>query len=129
MIMLGKRADRFVLQHEGMDQKQREVLMKDFLTSASRTLITTDLLARRIDVQQVPLVINIDLLTDKENYIRRIDYGGRSGRKVVAITFVTTDDIRILRETERECGLYALAVEEGVNHAGVSCRILRHADQ
>ena len=126
MITLGKRADRFVLQREGMDQMQREVLMKDFLTGASRTLITTDLLARRIDVQQVLLVINIDLLTDKENYIRRIGHSGRSGRKVVAITFVTTDDIR---ETERECGLYALAVEEGVNHAGASCRILRHADQ
>ena len=127
--MLGERADRFVLQHEGMDQEQREVLIKDFFTGASRTLITTDLLARRIDVHQVPLVINIDLPTDKENYIRCIGHSGRSGRNLVAITFVTTDDIRMLRETERECGLYTLIVEEGVNHVGASRRILRHADQ
>ena len=44
-----------------MDQRQREVIMKEFRTGSSRVLITTDLLARGIDVQQVSLVINYDL--------------------------------------------------------------------
>ena len=44
-----------------MDQKQRELLMKEFRSGSSRVLITTDLLARGIDVQQVSLVINYDL--------------------------------------------------------------------
>jgi translation initiation factor 4A len=81
-----------------MEQKQREVLMKEFRSGSSRVLITTDLLARGIDVQQVSLVINYDLPT---NYIHRIGRGGRFGRKGVAINFVTTDDVRMLRDIER----------------------------
>jgi superfamily II DNA/RNA helicase len=85
-----------------MEQKQREVLMKEFRSGSSRVLITTDLLARGIDVQQVSLVINYDLPTNRENYIHRIGRGGRFGRKGVAINFVTTDDVRMLRDIERE---------------------------
>jgi len=87
--------------HGDMDQKQREVLMKEFRSGSSRVLITTDLLARGIDVQQVSLVINYDLPTNRENYIHRIGRGGRFGRKGVAINFVTTDDIRMLRDIEQ----------------------------
>lgn len=85
-----------------MEQKQREVLMKEFRSGSSRVLITTDLLARGIDVQQVSLVINYDLPTNRENYIHRIGRGGRFGRKGVAINFVTTDDVRMLRDIERK---------------------------
>merc|ERR1712226_1221662 len=49
-------------------------------------------LARGIDVQQVSLVINYDLPTNRENYIHRIGRGGRFGRKGVAINFVTDED-------------------------------------
>ncbi len=76
-----------------MEQKQREVLMKEFRSGSSRVLITTDLLARGIDVQQVSLVINYDLPTNRENYIHRIGRGGRFGRKGVAINFVTAVSI------------------------------------
>jgi len=76
--------------------------MKEFRSGSSRVLITTDLLARGIDVQQVSLVINYDLPTNRENYIHRIGRGGRFGRKGVAINFVTTEDVRMLREIERE---------------------------
>ena len=86
-----------------MEQKQREVLMKEFRSGSSRVLITTDLLARGIDVQQVSLVINYDLPTNRENYIHRIGRGGRFGRKGVAINFVTTEDVRMLRDIERGC--------------------------
>lgn len=54
-----------------MDQKDREIIMKEFRSGSSRVLITTDLLARGIDVQQVSLVINYDLPTNRENYIHR----------------------------------------------------------
>ncbi|KAI0723799.1 DEAD-domain-containing protein [Cerioporus squamosus] len=87
--------------HGDMDQKQRELLMKEFRSGSSRVLITTDLLARGIDVQQVSLVINYDLPTNRENYIHRIGRGGRFGRKGVAINFVTTEDVRMLRDIEQ----------------------------
>ena len=56
-----------------MDQKERDVIMKEFRTGSSRVLITTDLLARGIDVQQVSLVINYDLPNNRENYIHRYE--------------------------------------------------------
>jgi superfamily II DNA/RNA helicase len=54
-----------------MDQSRRDIIMQEFRTGSSRVLITTDLLARGIDVQQVSLVINYDLPTNRENYIHR----------------------------------------------------------
>merc|ERR1719461_1161634 len=61
--------------HGDMEQKERNVIMSEFRTGSSRVLITTDLLARGIDVQQVSLVINYDLPNQRETYIHRI---GRS---------------------------------------------------
>jgi len=87
--------------HGDMEQAQREVIMKEFRSGSSRVLIATDLLARGIDLQQVSLVINYDLPTNKENYIHRIGRGGRFGRKGVSINFVTADDTRMLREIEQ----------------------------
>lgn len=87
--------------HGDMEQAQREVIMKEFRSGSSRVLITTDLLARGIDVQQVSLVINYDLPVSKENYIHRIGRGGRFGRKGVAINFVSLEDVAALRELER----------------------------
>jgi translation initiation factor 4A len=87
--------------HGDMDQKERDVIMREFRSGSSRVLITTDLLARGIDVQQVSLVINYDLPTNRENYIHRIGRGGRFGRKGVAINFVTEEDRRTLKDIEQ----------------------------
>uniref|UniRef100_A0A8D3DJ76 RNA helicase n=1 Tax=Scophthalmus maximus TaxID=52904 RepID=A0A8D3DJ76_SCOMX len=95
--------------HGDMDQKERDLIMREFRSGSSRVLITTDLLARGIDVQQVSLVINYDLPTNRENYIHRIGRGGRFGRKGVAINLVTEDDKRTLRDIET---FYNTTVEE-----------------
>lgn len=57
--------------HGDMEQRERDLIMRQFRTGSSRVLITTDLLARGIDVQQVSLVINYDLPSNRENYIHR----------------------------------------------------------
>jgi len=95
--------------HGEMQQKDRDIIMREFRSGSSRVLITTDLLARGIDVQQVSLVINYDLPTNRENYIHRIGRGGRFGRKGVAINFVTGDDQRNLQDIET---FYNTQVEE-----------------
>ena len=66
--------------HGEMDVAERKKRMEDFRSGQTRVLISTDLLARGIDVQQVSLVINYDLPTNRENYIHRIGRGGRFGR-------------------------------------------------
>jgi len=95
--------------HGDISQRDRDVILNEFRTGSSRVLITTDLLARGIDVQQVSLVINYDLPRNLENYIHRIGRSGRFGRKGVAINFVTNEDVRCLRELEQ---FYNTQIEE-----------------
>ena len=75
--------------HGDLKQFERDQVMRDFRNGATRVLITTDLLARGIDVYQVSLVINYELPREKETYIHRIGRSGRFGRKGNAINFVT----------------------------------------
>ncbi|KAJ0076182.1 hypothetical protein Patl1_33563 [Pistacia atlantica] len=95
--------------HGDMDQNTRDIIMREFRSGSSRVLITTDLLARGIDVQQVSLVINYDLPTQPENYLHRIGRSGRFGRKGVAINFVTKDDDRMLFDIQK---FYNVVIEE-----------------
>ncbi|KAF8570459.1 hypothetical protein P879_00240 [Paragonimus westermani] len=95
--------------HGDMVQREREEIMRDFRAGESRVLITTDLWARGLDVQQVSLVINYDLPNNRELYIHRIGRSGRFGRKGVAINFVKTEDIRILRDIEQ---YYSTQIDE-----------------
>jgi len=95
--------------HGEMDQRERDLILREFRDGASRVLITTDLLARGIDVQGVSLVINFDLPTNRENYIHRIGRSGRFGRKGVAINFLTLPDHKYLQDIEK---FYNTQIEE-----------------
>ncbi|EFJ32259.1 hypothetical protein SELMODRAFT_143895 [Selaginella moellendorffii] len=95
--------------HGDMDQNTRDIIMREFRSGSSRVLITTDLLARGIDVQQVSLVINFDLPTQPENYLHRIGRSGRFGRKGVAINFLTKDDEKMLFDIQK---FYNTVIEE-----------------
>ena len=95
--------------HGDMDQNTRDVIMREFRSGSSRVLITTDLLARGIDVQQVSLVINFDLPNNPENYLHRIGRSGRFGRKGVAINFVSKEDVRLLNDIQK---FYNTVIEE-----------------
>ncbi|VVC44477.1 RNA helicase, DEAD-box type, Q motif,Helicase, C-terminal,ATP-dependent RNA helicase DEAD-box, conserved [Cinara cedri] len=100
--------------HGEMDQRQRELIMRQFRSGSSRVLITTDLLARGIDVQQVSLVINYDLPSNRENYIHRIGRSGRFGRKGVAINFITDDDKRAMKDIESFYNTHVLEMPQNV---------------
>jgi len=95
--------------HGDISQQERNVILEEFRTGSSRILITTDLLARGIDVQQVSLVINFDLPRDPECYLHRIGRSGRFGRKGVAINFVTKEDLGTFRQLEE---FYNTQIEE-----------------
>ncbi|XP_073365553.1 eukaryotic initiation factor 4A-III homolog B isoform X2 [Aegilops tauschii subsp. strangulata] len=95
--------------HGDMPQKERDAIMSEFRSGTTGVLITTDVWARGLDVQQVSLVINYDLPNNRELYIHRIGRSGRFGRKGVAINFVRKDDIRILRDIEQ---YYSTQIDE-----------------
>jgi len=98
--------------HAELDQKERDLIMREFRSGSSRVLISTDLLARGIDVQQVSLVINFDLPQNMENYLHRIGRSGRFGRKGAAINFVTNKDVGAMKDIER---YYHTQIEEMPN--------------
>lgn len=95
--------------HSEMGQSERDTTMKEFRSGSSRVFITTDLLARGIDVQHVSLVINFDLPTNLENYIHRIGRSGRFGRKGVAINMVTEETQHMLAKIQN---FYDTKIEE-----------------
>lgn len=87
--------------HGNMDIAAREEAMKNFRSMQSRVLISTDLLGRGIDVQQVSVVINYDLPLKIESYIHRIGRSGRHGRKGTAINLINLNDNKKVKEIER----------------------------
>lgn len=95
--------------HGEMPQKERDAIMQEFRSGASRVLITTDVWARGLDVQQVSLVINYDLPFNREAYLHRIGRSGRFGRKGVAINFVTEEDVKVLHDIEQ---YYSTQIDE-----------------
>lgn len=86
--------------HGEMVVEERKRRMEEFRKGSVRVLIATDMLARGIDVQQVSLVINFELPTDRANYIHRIGRAGRFGRKGVTINLISPEDKRALGEIE-----------------------------
>jgi translation initiation factor 4A len=95
--------------HGEMEVGERKRRMAEFRSGSCRVLISTDLLARGIDVQQVSLVINFELPSQKENYIHRIGRSGRFGRKGVAINLLGPDEMAAMKEIESH---YATKIED-----------------
>jgi len=86
--------------HGEMEVEERRRRMTEFRKGGIRVLISTDLLARGIDVQQVSLVINYELPIQRENYIHRIGRSGRFGRKGVSINLLLSEEMKLMKDIE-----------------------------
>jgi len=86
--------------HSGMEKGERDKAYQDFKAGVHRVLISSNVTARGIDIQQVSTVINFDMPQDVHIYLHRIGRSGRWGRKGVGINFVTRRDMRIKKEIE-----------------------------
>jgi translation initiation factor 4A len=95
--------------HGKLDESERKETNKAFRSGASRVLITSDLYARGIDVQQVSIVINFDLPKSEHTYLHRIGRSGRWGRKGIAVNFITKHDGARLKRFEE---YYNTQIEE-----------------
>jgi translation initiation factor 4A len=95
-------ADEFPVKkiHGKMDEAERKEVNADFRSGGCRVLITSDLFARGIDVQQVSIVVNFDIPKSEHTYLHRIGRSGRWGRKGVSINFVTKQDGARLKRFE-----------------------------
>jgi superfamily II DNA/RNA helicase len=95
--------------HSNMEKSEREKAFSEFRSGICRVLISSNVTARGIDVQQVSTVINFDIPKDIHTYLHRIGRSGRWGRKGVGINFVTRRDIGKIKEIE---SYYACEINE-----------------
>jgi translation initiation factor 4A len=95
--------------HSSMDKTHREKEFLAFKSGSYRVLISTNLTARGIDIQQVSTVINFDIPNCPNTYLHRIGRSGRWGRKGMAINFVTRWDINYMKQIEEH---YKISIEE-----------------
>jgi len=87
--------------HSNMEKDEREKNFKSFSSGNTRVLISSNVTARGIDVQQVSTVINFDIPKCIHTYLHRIGRSGRWGRKGMGINFVTRRDTKVMREIEQ----------------------------
>ena len=99
--------------HSDLTFVERQSILSEFRQGTTRVLISTDLLARGIDIQHISLVVNYDIPQQRENYIHRIGRSGRFGRKGLAINLITKEDIPFMRELEK---FYQTQIEEMPDH-------------
>ena len=95
--------------HSNMTKPERKDVISKFQKGNYRMLISSNITARGIDVQQVNTVINFDIPRSMETYLHRIGRSGRWGRKGVAINFVTKHDVFCMRNIEE---YYKISIEE-----------------
>ena len=95
--------------HGKMRESERKQTYEDFKQGGARVLITSNLFARGIDVQQVSIVINFDIPKNEHTYLHRIGRSGRWGRKGIAINFQTKYDVSRLKKFEE---FYSTQIEE-----------------
>jgi translation initiation factor 4A len=95
--------------HSSMDKTERDNTFRNFRSGGYRVLISSNITARGIDVQQVAVVINFDITNCVHTYLHRIGRSGRWGRKGLAINFVTKRDIEYMRNIEDH---YKISISE-----------------
>ncbi len=90
--------------HSDKSQGQRRRALENFRRGKTSILVATDVLARGIDVPEVDHVINFDLPDMPEDYVHRIGRTGRAGEQGYAISFVTRESNRTLKDIEKLIG-------------------------
>lgn len=87
--------------HGDKSQGHRSKVLQDFKTGKLRVLVATDVAARGLDIEDLPIVVNYDLPHQAEDYVHRIGRTGRAEKFGLAVTLVTPDDLWMLKEIEQ----------------------------
>ncbi len=90
--------------HGGRSQSQRKTALQDFANGKTDILVATDILARGIDIREVPYIVNFDLPHMPEDYVHRIGRTGRAGEEGLAISFVTPENKQEIRDITKLIG-------------------------
>lgn len=101
---LAARGHKATFLQGNMSQNQRQRSLDGFRDGTFKVMVATDIAARGIDCDRISHVLNLDIPDTAETYTHRIGRTGRAGRSGSAFTFVTRDDLRLMREIEKAVG-------------------------
>ena len=90
--------------HGGLDQPTRDRVMKRARSGQIDAIVATDVAARGIDLENLTHVINFGIPASYETYVHRIGRTGRAGEEGFAISFVTRETMKTLKEIEKLIG-------------------------
>ncbi|MFP4624809.1 MAG: DEAD/DEAH box helicase [Gemmatimonadota bacterium] len=90
--------------HGNRSQNQRTRALEGFRAGRYRVIVATDILARGIDIEALDHVVNFDMPATADDYIHRVGRTGRADASGDAFTFVTPDDLELVRVIERTVG-------------------------
>ena len=99
--------------HSNKSQMARQRALGNFKSGKTRVMVATDIAARGIDINELPLVINYDLPDAAETYVHRIGRTGRAGNTGTALTFCSTEEHSMLKSIQKLTG-------ERINTADIS---------
>ncbi len=97
--------------HGDKSQGARTKALAKFKDGSVQILVATDLAARGIDIENLPIVVNYEIPHVSENYVHRIGRTGRAGNRGLAISLVNIDEIKLLKDIEKLTGETILRVE------------------
>jgi ATP-dependent RNA helicase RhlE len=90
--------------HADKSQPQREKALQDFKSGKLRVLVATDIAQRGLDISGITHVINYDVPQQPEDYVHRIGRTGRAAATGDAYTFMSAEEIGMVRTIERTIG-------------------------
>jgi translation initiation factor 4A len=99
--------------HSGMEKEERTDIFNQFRNGQQRALVSSDITARGIDIQQVSVVVNFDVPKSEHTYLHRIGRSGRWGRKGFAINLVSRHDMQQIHKIESN---YKITIAEMPAH-------------
>jgi len=102
--------------HGELEKPERTRRMKQFIEGSTRVMVATDIIARGIDVQQISLVINYELPTNRENYVHRIGRAGRFGRKGTTINMLLPEEEGMMKDISEHYDMKVLPLPDSISN-------------
>jgi translation initiation factor 4A len=102
--------------HGELEKPERTRRMKQFIEGSTRVMVATDIIARGIDVQQISLVINYELPTNRENYVHRIGRAGRFGRKGTTINMLLPEEEGMMKDISEHYAMKVLPLPNSISN-------------
>jgi len=102
--------------HGELEKPERTRRMKQFIEGSTRVMVATDIIARGIDVQQISLVINYELPTNRENYVHRIGRAGRFGRKGTTINMLLPEEEGMMKDISEHYDMKVIPLPDSISN-------------